>query len=548
MATFTWKDVDDLLVSEGLYMDDDERRKLANDPDTAYSIAKKKQLYKYAATDADKSKIHSDTETLRNQSGYSMGADGATFSTVASPSSFSSGYTADVKKNYDAAANYGDFTYDAFDDKYASKRAELLDAIANPTPFSYDYSTDPVYQSYAKQYRREGERASQDALAKAAATTGGRASTAAVTAAAQAGNYYGAQLADKIPELYDKAYNRWLDEFTMKQNALVAYQGETEADYDRYTSERSFAKGVYDDKYSRLIDAMNNAAALEGVDYDRHIDNITYNDDKKRQELENAIALGTQVGDTSALGGMGYDTTFLDAQNHAAASEAYLGNQYTEEQLKQLKASAVTEAEQNAISMAELKAAMGDYTDLARLLGVPAEQIAAAYAKEVESGYSAGDVYAAVNNIKSGKWDASDANAVIAAYGEDKLNELIGGTEGGGNGELSDAELVAAYTAYEAGSATVEQIDAVLKNFDRIMTIFGDMQTAAADDDTNISEGRGGNAWRENDYDSVDYLIPEAQWTAAKYAGNKSWNIANFETYKDYVNAYEAAVSAGYKY
>lgn len=382
MATFTWKDVDDLLASEGLYMDNDERRKLANDPDTAYSIAKKKQLYKYAQTDDERSKIHSDTESLRAGSGYSMGSNGAMFSTVQSPSSFSSVYTGDKNKFYEAARDYGDFTYDAFDDKYVGKRAELLDAIANPTPFEYNKDNDPVYQSFAKQYRREGARAVEEALAKAAANTGGRASTAAVTAAAQAGNYHAAQAADKILQLYDAAYNRWLDEFTMKQNALAAYQGETDADYDRYTSERSFAKGVYDDKYARLIDAMNNAAVLEGVDYDRHIDNITYNDEKKRQELEDAITLGTQVGDTSALKGMGYDTIFLDAKNNANASGAYLENQYLNEQLKQLKSSAVTEAEQNAISKAELRAAMGDYTDLARLLGVSVAQVEAAYAAE----------------------------------------------------------------------------------------------------------------------------------------------------------------------
>ncbi len=379
MATFTWKDVDDLLASEGLYMDDDERRKLANDPDTAYSIAKKKQLYKYAQTDDERSKIHSETESLRKGQGYSMGDSGATFSTVPSPSSFSSDYTADVKKNYEAARDYEDFKYDAFDDKHASKRAELLDAIANPTPFEYNKDNDPVYQSFAKQYRREGARAVEEALARASANTGGRASSAAVTAAAQAGNHYGAQLADKIPQLYDAAYDRWLDEFTMKQNALAAYQGETDADYDRYTSERSFAKGVHDDKYSRLIDAMNNAAALESVDYDRNKDNLTYSDNQKSQELKDAITLGTQVGDTSSLKGMGYDTTLLDAINKANKSEAYLNNQYLSAQLDKLKAEAETEKQKNDISMAEYKAALGDYTMLAELLGVDVEQVEAAY-------------------------------------------------------------------------------------------------------------------------------------------------------------------------
>lgn len=392
--TPTWKDVDELLNKEGLHMDDAERAALANDPEKAYSIARKKQLYKYATTDAERAKINSDAEYERNLSGYSMGSDGASYSKVETPSSFKSDYTADVRKNYEAARDYGDFTYDAFEDKYASQRAELLDAIANPEKFNYDYKDDPNYKSFAKQYRREGDRVMEDALAKAAANTGGVASSAAVTAAAQQGNYYAAQLADKIPALYDAAYKRYLDEFTMKQNALTAYQGETAADYDRYANERNFAKGVYDDKYARLIDAMNNAAALEGVDYERNLENLGYVDGKGQQALSDAYK-AAEMGDFSQLKALGVDTGAYEEQLATAqlleseaakrkATAENLENNYLSEQLKQLKANAGTAAQQNAISMAELKASMGEYADLARLLGVSVEQVKAAYEKEPE--------------------------------------------------------------------------------------------------------------------------------------------------------------------
>ncbi len=392
--TPTWKDVDDLLNKEGLHMDDAERAALANDPVTAYSVAQKKQLYKYASSDTERAKINSDTEYMRNLKGYSMGSDGASYSRVDTPSSFKSDYTADVKKNYEAARDYGDFTYDAFEDKYESQRAELLDAIANPEKFSYDYKDDPNYKSYAKQYRRERDRAMEGALAKAAAKTGGGASSAAVTAAAHQGNYYASQLADKIPALYDAAYQRYLDEFTMKRNALDAYQGETAADYDRYANERNFAKGVYDDKYARLIDAMNNAVALEGVDYERNLENLGYVDGKRQQALSDAYK-AAEMGDFSQLKALGVDTADYEEQLATArrleseaakrkATAENLENNYLSEQLKQLKANAGTAAQQNAISMAELKASMGEYADLARLLGVSVEQVKAAYEKEPE--------------------------------------------------------------------------------------------------------------------------------------------------------------------
>jgi len=92
--------------------------------------------------------------------------------------------------------NYGDFTYDKEGDYQG-----LLDKIANQEEFSYDPDTDPIYSSYRKAYLREGDRATANAMAKAAAATGGRQSSWSDYVGQQAGNYYAAQLADKIPEL-----------------------------------------------------------------------------------------------------------------------------------------------------------------------------------------------------------------------------------------------------------------------------------------------------------------------------------------------------------
>lgn len=68
--------------------------------------------------------------------------------------------------------------------------------------FDYDPEQDPRMAAYRKTYLREAERAREDAMAKAAAMTGGVPSSYAVGAADQAGNYFVSQLTDKIPELY----------------------------------------------------------------------------------------------------------------------------------------------------------------------------------------------------------------------------------------------------------------------------------------------------------------------------------------------------------
>lgn len=83
----------------------------------------------------------------------------------------------------------------------------MLDALLGEQ-FDYDPASDKLYAAYRQQYERQAELAAENALGKAAALTGGQASTAAVAAAQQAGGYYRAMLAGKLPELAQLAYER----------------------------------------------------------------------------------------------------------------------------------------------------------------------------------------------------------------------------------------------------------------------------------------------------------------------------------------------------
>lgn len=85
-----------------------------------------------------------------------------------------------------------------------------LDKLANPQAWQYNYEKDPAWQAYRKEYLREADRGTRDTLGAYAAQTGGMPSTAAVGAAQQAGNYYRAKLADKIPELMQADYSRYM--------------------------------------------------------------------------------------------------------------------------------------------------------------------------------------------------------------------------------------------------------------------------------------------------------------------------------------------------
>ena len=112
---------------------------------------------------------------------------------------------------------------------------------------------DPLYQQYAAMYRREGDRAMRETMAEAAAGAGGM-NTYAITAAQQANNYYSSQLNDRIPELYQLAYEMYLQDKESKVQDLGLLQQMDATQYGRYRDtmndfkdDRNFAYGVYRD-------------------------------------------------------------------------------------------------------------------------------------------------------------------------------------------------------------------------------------------------------------------------------------------------------------
>lgn len=249
---------------------------------------------------------------------------------------------------YDPAPTYSGSRYD-------NRRDELLDRLEREK-FSYDPATDPVWQSYQKQYRREGQRATEDALGRAAGMTGGVPSSYAVGAATQAGNYYAAQLSDRLPQLYNDAYNRYLKEYERKLGLADTYNGLGQQDYNRYldtlgqyNTDRNFAYGVYSDDYNRArqqyldryqeyLDEQNRRTGERswayGVEQDERQraldeDERAYQrgldaEQKARQDYLDQVAAaerGAGLGDYSGYRDLGYDTSGLENLDYAYASD-----------------------------------------------------------------------------------------------------------------------------------------------------------------------------------------------------------------------------------
>ena len=149
---------------------------------------------------------------------------------------------------------------------------KLINQILNRDDFSYDVMNDPLYQQYKEMYNREGDRAMRDTLAEAAAGAGGM-NTYAMTAAMQANNYYNSQLNDKIPELYQLAYQMYLNDKESMVQDLGILQDMDATQYSRYRdtmndyyNDRNFAYGIYQD-------AVNQGNWQTNFDYNAMVNN-----------------------------------------------------------------------------------------------------------------------------------------------------------------------------------------------------------------------------------------------------------------------------------
>lgn len=198
------------------------------------------------------------------QGGTGESPSGSRYDTPSVPDTAPSGYTPPERNPY-----------------YEPNYQRILQEMENYPAFSYDPNSDPVWASIAKQYRREGQRATQDTLGQYAAMTGGIPSTAAVTAATQAGDYYGAQLTDRLQSVYNDAYQKYLDQYTRMMGLADQYRSGMDFeegqftgdrnfgfnqytdsrnfDYDKYLNERNFQYQQEQDSYSRGQNAMEDA-------------------------------------------------------------------------------------------------------------------------------------------------------------------------------------------------------------------------------------------------------------------------------------------------
>ena len=175
---------------------------------------------------------------------------------------------------------------------------QMLDLILNRQPFQYDQKTDPAAQAARKTAALNARAVTQNTLGQHAAMTGGMPSTAAVSAAAQAGNAALQQGADRVAELQELAYRNYQTEGQNMYNAYAAMQQAEGDAWNRNMQEQQWA-------YQKEQDAK----AQEDAEYQKKLAlaqlAASYGDDRLLKEL----GIDTSNYSAGGSGGGGYYTT-----------------------------------------------------------------------------------------------------------------------------------------------------------------------------------------------------------------------------------------------
>lgn len=181
---------------------------------------------------------------------------------------------------------------DRYDDEYLEEALDRLESVYTRKDFSYDPDDDPVYAAYKQKYLTEGDRASKNAIADYSALTGGYTNSAAMTAGAQAQQYYASTLSDMIPQLASDAYTRYkdknqtnLDVAALLLNAYDAAYGNA-ADANDKTLENANSSAA--SAANRDQDAFEKDLTLREFERDEMLDRQLY-DTRKSENYWNEI-------------------------------------------------------------------------------------------------------------------------------------------------------------------------------------------------------------------------------------------------------------------
>lgn len=304
-------------------------------PNAGIELLNAKDDWNKATDEAGKIAANQKAENIRKQYGYTAGTAGAEYKPTTATSFAIDGLYDDLVG--DTAKKYAD------------------------NSFSYNHEQDPLYHTYKKAYAREGAKATEDVLGKAATMTGGIPSSYAVTAAGQTANNYAAESANIIPTLENMAYGRYQDEQKKLLNLIGLYQGERAYDQSQkdvalqdainqatIAGDTSLLEDIYgpftDEQRKEILLNLNDAT------YQRGLAAAAADRETREYNWNEALKMATITGDTSGI-------------------ENYFGRTFTEEEKKNIL-NKINGTDDKLLNNAILAADLGSYDLIENILGI----------------------------------------------------------------------------------------------------------------------------------------------------------------------------------
>ena len=188
---------------------------------------------------------------------------------------------------------------------YGNALKNNLAKVMEKKNFSYDADKDKLFSQYKNSYEKSGRTTMRDTMGNAASLTGGYGNSYAVTAGQQAYNSYMSKLSDKIPELEQRAYERYKDDEESAYKRLNTLIGLEKSDYGRYRDSVDDYNTNRNFEYNKSKDALaqrNLQAQFERDNYenDRDYNRRVYenNRDYNRRVSENDRDYAQKVYDS----------------------------------------------------------------------------------------------------------------------------------------------------------------------------------------------------------------------------------------------------------
>ena len=366
-----------------------------------------------------------------------------------------------ILRNISAGRGYNEYTRrqnyavtpDMYEGEYARALGDYLATDANEV-----YDTD-LWNAYAKQYRREGDRAAADVLGQYAGLNGGALPSYAQSAASQQRNYYASQLADRVPEIYDALRSERAGRLSAlasaKEQALA--EAETAAKY-KDTSKLSalgidVSRYLADEEYSRAMDEALAAAQLG--DYTK-FDALTgaqtgaaQRDAQRRAAAEAAMSAG--------------DAALFDELYGTGVGDVY-------------RRSEERTAQSTALDNAYKAASLGNLAPLASLWGMSVGELQTLIG-------SSGGASSGSSGASSGSPGASGKSAASGASSSAKIPNVVEYSAKnlkGKNGDLMDY----LYSALGSGDITEAQAEELFQKYKGTYTTRKEALKAGAPEDT----------------------------------------------------------------